>query len=121
MIESKDKERLKLVRMLHDRRWRAKLGLFFVEGEDAVAAATADPVDLLRAGEDVEASLLADVASAPHPPRLVALYPRRRRLPPCGSAGVGGARCNARAVAPRGSRQRRDADPNGGRLRCGGG
>ena len=41
MIVSRDNERLKLVRKLHERRWRDKLGLFFVEGEDAVAAATA--------------------------------------------------------------------------------
>ena len=80
MIESKDNERLKLVRKLHDRRWRDKLGLFFVEGEDAVEAATAEPVDLLRAGEDVDAKLLADVASASHPPRLIAVY-RRADLP----------------------------------------
>ena len=80
MITSRDNERLKLVRKLHDKRWRDKLGLFFVEGEDAVAAATAEPVDLLVAGEDVEARLLADVASAPHPPRVVAVY-RRSDLP----------------------------------------
>jgi TrmH family RNA methyltransferase len=80
MITSRDNERLKLVRKLHDRRWRDKLGLFFVEGEDAVAAATAEPVDLLRAGEDVEAALLADVASAPHPPRVIGVY-RRSDLP----------------------------------------
>lgn len=80
MIVSPDNERLKLVRKLHDRRWREKLGLFFVEGEDAVAAATAEAVDLLRAGEDVEPRLLAAVASAPHPPRVVAVY-RRADLP----------------------------------------
>lgn len=80
MIVSKDNERLKLVRKLHDKRWRDKLGLFFVEGEDAVAAATAEPVDLLRAGEDVEQVLLAELASAPHPPRVVAVY-RRADLP----------------------------------------
>jgi TrmH family RNA methyltransferase len=80
MIVSRDNERLKLVRKLHDKRWRDKLGLFFVEGEDAVAAATAEPVDLLRAGEDVEPKLLAEVASAPHPPRVVAVY-RRSDLP----------------------------------------
>ena len=56
MIARSDNERLKLVRKLHERRWREKLGLFFVEGEDAVEAATAEPVDLLRAGEDVERS-----------------------------------------------------------------
>ena len=80
MITSRDNERLKLVRKLHEKRWRDKLGLFFVEGEDAVKAATAEPVDLLRAGEDVEPKLLADVASAPHPPRVVAVY-RRADLP----------------------------------------
>ena len=80
MIASKDNARLKLVRKLHDRRWREKLGLFFVEGEDAIEAATAEPVDLLRAGEDVDAKLLADVASAPHPPRVLAVY-RRAELP----------------------------------------
>ena len=80
MITSKDNERLKLVRKLHEKHWRDKLGLFFVEGEDAVAAATAEPVDVLRAGEDVEPKLLAEVASAPHPPRIVAVY-RRDDLP----------------------------------------
>ncbi|HEX4526845.1 MAG TPA: RNA methyltransferase [Gaiellaceae bacterium] len=76
MITSKDNERLKLVRKLHDKRWRDKLGLFFVEGEDAVAAATAAPIDVLWAGEDVEPKLLAEVASTPHPPRVVAIYRR---------------------------------------------
>jgi RNA methyltransferase, TrmH family len=80
VITSRDNERLKLVRKLHSRAWRDKLGLFFVEGEDAVAAATAEPVDLLRAGEDVEAELLAGVASAPHPPRVIGVY-RHADLP----------------------------------------
>ena len=80
MIVSRDNERLKLVGKLHDRRWRVKLGLFFVEGEDAVIAATAQAVDVLRAGKDVEPRLLAEVASAPHPPRVVAVY-RRADLP----------------------------------------
>ena len=81
MIISRDNERLKLIRKLHDRSWRDKLGLFFVEGEDAVEAATAEPVDLLRAGEDVESALLAEVASAPHPPRVIGVY-RRADLHP---------------------------------------
>ena len=80
MIVSRDNDRLKLVRKLHDKRWREKLGLFFVEGEDAVAAATAPPVDLLWAGEDVEPKLLAEVASAPHAPRVIGVY-RRGDLP----------------------------------------
>lgn len=80
MISSRDNERLKLVRKLHDKSWRHKLGLFFVEGEDAIEAATAEPVDLLRAGEDVEPKLLAEVASAAHPPRVIGVY-RREDLP----------------------------------------
>jgi RNA methyltransferase, TrmH family len=70
----------RIVRRLHDRRWRDKLGLFFVEGEDAVGSATAEPVDLLRAGEDVEPKLLAEVATASHPPRVIGVY-RRADLP----------------------------------------
>ena len=54
MIVSRDNEKLKLVRKLHERRWRDKLGLFACEGEDLVAAATAEPVELLVAGENVE-------------------------------------------------------------------
>jgi len=77
---SRDNERLKLIRKLHERRWRDKLGLFVAEGEDLVDAATAAPVDLLRAGEDVDPRLLAEVASAPHPPRVIAVY-RRADLP----------------------------------------
>jgi TrmH family RNA methyltransferase len=80
VIVSRDNERLKLIRKLHEKRWRDKLGLFFVEGEDAVEATTAEPVDLLRAGDDVEPKLLAEVASAPHPPRVVGVY-RRSDLP----------------------------------------
>ena len=80
MIVSRDNERLKLIRKLHERRWRDKLGLFFVEGEDAVAAATAAPVDVLVAGVDVDARLLGEVATAAHAPRVIAVY-RRADLP----------------------------------------
>ena len=80
MIRSRDTERLKLVRKLHERRWRDKLGLFVVEGEDAVEAATAAPVDVLRADDDVEPRLLAEVSTAAHPPRVIAVY-RRDDLP----------------------------------------
>lgn len=68
------------MRKLHEKRWREKLGLFFVEGEDSVEAASAEPVDLLRAGEDVEPKLLAEVATAAHAPRVIAVY-RRFDLP----------------------------------------
>jgi TrmH family RNA methyltransferase len=83
MITSRDNERLKLVRKLHDRRWRDKLGLFVAEGEDLVDAARAaglEPVELLAAGETVEASLLAEVSALAHPPRLVGVF-RREDLP----------------------------------------
>jgi TrmH family RNA methyltransferase len=80
LITSRDNERLKLVRKLRDRRWRDKLGLFVVEGEDLVEAAEIEPVELLVAGENVEAELLAEVSSLAHPPRAVAVY-RREDLP----------------------------------------
>jgi TrmH family RNA methyltransferase len=80
VIVSRDNEKLKLVRKLHERRWRDKLGLFVCEGEDLVDAATAEPVELLVAGENVEAKLLAEVSTAGHPPRVIAVY-RRVDLP----------------------------------------
>ena len=80
MITSRDNEKLKLVRKLHERRWRDKLGLFVCEGEDLVEAATAEPVELLVAGENVESRLLAEVSTAAHPPRVVGIY-RRDDLP----------------------------------------
>ena len=111
MITSRDNEKLKLVRKLGERRWRDKLGLFVCEGEDLVAAATAEPVELLVAGENVEPALLAEVSSAGHPPRVIGVY-RRADLP---------------APEPRPavlalwrrlrSRERRHADPDRRRLR----
>ena len=83
MITSGDNEKLKLVRKLANRRWREKLGLFAVEGEDLVdAAARAGirPVELLRAGEDVEPEVLARVSTLAHAPRVVGVY-RREDLP----------------------------------------
>jgi TrmH family RNA methyltransferase len=65
----------KTVRKLHERRWRDKLGLFFVEGEDAVAAATAEPVEVIT-----DPKVLAEVSTAGHPPRVIAVY-RRADLP----------------------------------------
>jgi RNA methyltransferase, TrmH family len=83
LITSRDNERLKLVRKLHDRRWRDKLGLFAVEGEDLFEAgldAGLEPADVLFAGEDVEGELLAEVSTLAHPPRVVAVF-RREDLP----------------------------------------
>ena len=50
------------------------------EGEDLVGAATAQPVELLVAGENVDVKLIAEVSSAAHPPRVVAVF-RREDLP----------------------------------------
>jgi RNA methyltransferase, TrmH family len=83
MISSQSNERLKLVRKLRMRRWREKLGLFVVEGEDLVDAARAagiQPVDLLVAGETVAPELLADLSTLAHPPRVLGVY-RRDDLP----------------------------------------
>jgi TrmH family RNA methyltransferase len=83
VITSRDNERLKLVRKLHDRRWRDKLGLFAVEGEDLVGAgldARLEPADRLVAGEDAAPELLAEVSALAHPPRVVAVF-RREDLP----------------------------------------
>jgi TrmH family RNA methyltransferase len=83
VITSRDNERLKLVRKLHERRWRAKLGLFAVEGEDLVDAgisAGLEPADVLVAGEDVEPALLAEVSTLAHPPRVISVF-RRDDLP----------------------------------------
>ena len=83
MITSRDNDRLKLVRKLHDRSWRDKLGLFAVEGEDLLEAglgAGLEPADVLVAGEDVVPELLAEVSSLGHPPRVVAVF-REEDLP----------------------------------------
>ena len=79
MITSRQNAMLKLVRKLAERRWRDKLGLFAVEGEDLVEAARAaaiEPVELLVAGENVEPALLAEVSSAAHPPRVIGVFRR---------------------------------------------
>ncbi|HET7043723.1 MAG TPA: RNA methyltransferase [Gaiellaceae bacterium] len=77
MITSRDNPRLRLVRRLHARAQRQRLGMFLCEGEDLVEAALAaglEPVELLRAGEDVEPSLLAEVSTLGHPPRVLAVF-----------------------------------------------
>jgi RNA methyltransferase, TrmH family len=83
VITSRENEKLKLVRKLHDRSWRDKLGLFVAEGEDLVDAALAagiEPVELLVAGETVAPELLAEVSALAHPPRVVGVF-RREDLP----------------------------------------
>jgi TrmH family RNA methyltransferase len=83
MITSAGNPRVKLVRKLASARQRHKLGLFLVEGEDLVEAGLAaglDPVELLVAGENVSAEVLASVSGLPHPSRRMAVF-RRVDLP----------------------------------------
>jgi RNA methyltransferase, TrmH family len=80
VITSRENEKLKLVRKLHERRWRDKLGLFFAEGEDLVDAALAagyEAEELLVSGENVEPALLAEVSRLGHPPRVIGVFRRR--------------------------------------------
>jgi len=77
VITSRDNAKLKLLRRLHSRSQRHRLGMFACEGEDLVDAAAAaglEPVERLVAGEDVEPELLAEVSTLGHPPRVVAVY-----------------------------------------------
>ena len=84
MITSASNPKLRLAhRLLGSRRQREKEGLFVVEGEDLVQAADdagIEPVDLFRAGEDVEPELLARISTMAHPPRVIGIY-RRDALP----------------------------------------
>ena len=83
MISSKDNPKLKLVRTLQRKKEREETGLFACEGEDlcdAALAAGIDPVELLIAGENVEAELLAGVSTLPHPARAIGVF-RRADLP----------------------------------------
>ena len=83
MITSKVNPRLQLVRALQRKKEREESGLFACEGEDlcdAALAAGIEPVDLLVAGESVEAELLADVSTLPHPARAIGVF-RRDSLP----------------------------------------
>jgi len=83
LITSPHNETLKLVRKLHSRRWRDKLGLFVAEGEDLVDAAFEagiEPVELLVAGETVAPELLAQVSMLPHPASVIGVF-RRDDLP----------------------------------------
>jgi TrmH family RNA methyltransferase len=83
MITSKDNAKLKLVRALQRKQERAATGLFACEGEDlcdAALAAGIEPVELLVAGENVAAELLAAVSTLPHPARAIGVF-RRADLP----------------------------------------
>ena len=65
-----------------------------VEGEDLVEAGLAaglEPVELLVAGENVSAEVLASVSELPHPPRRIAVFQRDDlpRLDPGAAPAVG--------------------------------
>jgi RNA methyltransferase, TrmH family len=84
MIRSPDNEKLKTVRKLAQKRWRAKLGLFSAEGEDLVAAAEAagwEPRFVLRSGEDVEPELLTAVSALGSGSRVIGVYEQRWAQP----------------------------------------
>jgi RNA methyltransferase, TrmH family len=84
VITSAHNPKLKLIRrLLESRRQREKEGLFVCEGEDLVDAAREagiEPVELLVAGEDVDAGLVAELSTLGHPPRVIGIY-RRDDLP----------------------------------------
>jgi TrmH family RNA methyltransferase len=91
VITSRDNPKLKLVRRLHARAQRQRLGLFVCEGEDLVDAAVAaglEPEELLVAGEDVAPELLAEVSTLGHPPRVLGVF-RAADLPPFAPRPVG--------------------------------
>jgi RNA methyltransferase, TrmH family len=80
VITSADNEKLKTIRKLQQKRWRAKLGLFSAEGEDLIGP---HPVFLLRAGEDVEPDLLDAVSTLGSGTRVIGVY-RQKWAEPAG-------------------------------------
>jgi RNA methyltransferase, TrmH family len=103
LITSAANPRLKLVRRLESRRQRERLGLFAVEGEDAVAAgldAGLEPVealvdaerpalaDRLARAEAVAPELMRELSTLAHPARVIAVF-RSADLPRGAEAPVG--------------------------------
>jgi RNA methyltransferase, TrmH family len=76
VITSADNEKLKTIRKLQQKSWRAKLGLFSAEGEDLVELGW-EPEFVLRAGEDVEPELLDAVSTLGSGARVIGVYPQR--------------------------------------------
>src|SRR5215210_9460323 len=81
VITSPDNEKLKTIRKLKQKRWRAKLGLFAAEGEDLIGP---NPEFLLRAGIDVEPELLDAVSTLGSGTRVIGVY-RQRWAEPTGA------------------------------------
>jgi TrmH family RNA methyltransferase len=90
MITSKDNEKLKLVRRLHERRHREREDLFTSEGEDLLEAGIAaglEPEVLLTeagaalGGDEVEPRLLAGASTLGSGTRAIAVWRRRGAAP----------------------------------------
>jgi TrmH family RNA methyltransferase len=90
MITSPHNEKLKLIRKLHQRKHRERMGLFAAEGEDLVEAADAAGAEVefvLVAGQDVEPDLLDGVSELGSGTRIIGVY-RQRRADPEGDLRV---------------------------------
>jgi RNA methyltransferase, TrmH family len=74
MITSPDNDKLKTIRKLQQKRWRAKLGLFAAEGEDLIHP---DAEFVLRSGVDVEPDLLDAVSTLGSGTRVIGVYKQR--------------------------------------------
>jgi RNA methyltransferase, TrmH family len=74
VITSADNEKLKTIRKLQQKRWRAKLGLFSVEGEDLIHE---DAEFILRSGVDVEPELLDAVSTLGSGTRVIGVYEQK--------------------------------------------
>lgn len=84
MITSRANPTLRLVRKLRDRRWRERCDAFVAEGEDLVEGGRAagwELLHLLRAGVDVEPTLIAEVSALGSGTRVLAVFRRRWGTP----------------------------------------
>ena len=87
MITSPDNQKLKQIRKLQTKRERARTGLFVVEGEDLVDAATIPAEFILRAGEDVDPKLLDEASTLGSGTRVIGVF-RQQWAEPSGDLSV---------------------------------
>ena len=87
MITSPDNQKLKQIRKLQTKRERARTGLFVVEGEDLVDAATIPAEFILRAGEDVDPKLLDEASTLGSGTRVIGVF-RQQWAEPGGDLSV---------------------------------
>jgi TrmH family RNA methyltransferase len=81
LITSPDNQQLKQIRKLQTKRERARSGLFVVEGEDLVAAASIEPEYVLRADLDVDAKLLDSVSTLGSGTRVIGVFKQQWSQP----------------------------------------